>query len=341
MPSTAERASALEATQVGFEANATPGTAVAATRRLMATQISLDPNVEFDEFMPEGYIVNTLSQPVMESMTGDVEGRPCYNELVYLLAAFFGVPASITQIMDTATPTGGYTWNWAPSAKADSTTIRTLTIENGSAFRAHRAAYGLVTELGLNFARDAAPELSGGVIAQRIEDAVTMTPALVEIDPVPIVITQVDVYMDTTAAGLGTTKLARLFEADLTIGDRYAPVWVIDSTKPSYVSHVLTPHSVGLDTTMEADTQGMGVFTPMRLGDSRFFRIKGTGPNIYTGGVVVNHSMVLDLAMKITDVGDFDDHDGVRTISYTWGGVEDAMWGKWLDLTLINKLSSI
>lgn len=341
MPSTAERASALETTQVGFEANATPGTAVAATRKLMAAQLSLDPNVEFDEFMPEGYIVDTLIQPVKESMTFDIEGRPTYNELVYLLAPFMGVPASIAQIMDSATPTGGYTWNWAPSAKADSTTNRTLTIENGSAFRAHRAAYGLVTELSIDFARDNAPELGGGGIAQRIEDAITLTPSIAEIDPVPIVITQVDVFMDTTAAGLGTTKLARLFESKLTIGDRYNPVWVIDSTKPSYVSHVLTPHKVELEITPEADTQGMGIFTPLRAGDTRFFRIKATGPNIYTGGVVVNHSLVCDLAMKVKDVGGFDDQDGVRDIGYTFGAVEDATWGKWMDLTLINKLSSI
>lgn len=334
----AERATVTTVTQIGVESTA--GTAVAANRKLSATSIDISPSVDFDKFTPAGSKYETLSQPTMEFVEGSIEGRVAFNDLAYLLSGLLTTSAAVTQIMDSATPTGGYTWSFTPSSSADDTP-KTFTIERGNAVRAHRAPFGMINELTLNFDRGGAPTVGGSVIAAALEDGVTLTSSPTSVLPVPALITGVDVYMDATSGALGTTKLARLRSAEWTLGDRFNPVWVIDSSKTSFVDKVEGQPSATFGITAEADAQGMGLLTTMRAGTTKFIRLKCTGPNIYTGGVTVNHSLTIDMACKVGDTGSFDDDDGLQVFDWTFDLVHDTTWGKALTVTLINTLSAL
>lgn len=333
-----ERATVTEVTQIGAET--VPGTLVATTKKLRAASISLNVDASMDTFTPEGIKFPTLTTELTEMASGDIEGRGTFNEMLYLLNGAIKSVSAGAQILDTAIPTGMYPWTFVPASDTEDT-VKTFTVERGGAYRANRAGYVVINELGLSFKRDGAVELSGSVFGKAIEDGITLTAGNTELTPVPIAITGVDVYMDATSGALGTTKLARLKSADLKVGPRFNPLWVIDSSQSSYVAHVEGEFPLTFDVTLEADAQGMGVLPLLRAGTTRFVRLKATGPAGYVGGVTVNHSLIWDMCLKVTDPGDFDDDDGLRTIDWGFKAHHDATWGKAMSLVVTTNVATL
>lgn len=332
-----ERSTVSQLVQVGIET--TPGTPVAATKKLTALSIDPSASFEIDRFRPRGYKFDTLTATNKESVEADLEGQPTYSEIIYPLSSLLTTPVT-TQIMDGATPTGAYRHIFTPAVSAEDTP-KTLTVEVGSSFRAHRFAYGLVTEMGLSFSRDEV-SLDGAMIGTKLEDGITLTSSgVTTVDLVPILPTQIDVYMDNAFGGLGTTKLGRVLSTEVSIGDRYNPLWVLDSAKESWVAHIETAVDATMSIVMEADAQGMALLQAARSGDTRFFRMKATGPEIYDGAVTVNYLFQIDLAGKIDDVGDFSDADGVYAVEFTFRIVYDGSWTKALSIEVINKLAAL
>lgn len=325
----AERATISQVVQIGVET--TPGTAVAAARRLQALSIEPSVSADVNVFRPMGQKYPALASLGREWVEADLSGRATYDEIVYPLSS----------VLHTATPvvTGtGQRWTFNPSSTAEDTP-RTFTVEVGSAFRAHRFAYGLVNEFGIAFSRDGV-ELSGSMIGRAIQDGVALTAAPTTIPLVPILPTQVDVFMDTTYAALGTTKLGRLLSAEFSLGGRFGPLWVLDSAQPGFVAHVEQEPDATLELLAEADAQAMALAVgALRDGTTRFFRIRATGPVIGAGPTT--HSFSLDVAAKVESPGDFSDEDGVYAIGPTLRIVHDSGWGKAFSCEVVNTLTAL
>lgn len=330
-----DRSVVAEVTQVGVEA--TPGVAVAAARRLESVSLSVAPDVESDTFRPKGSKFATLVNPVQESATLSIdEGRVTYDELAYLLSSILGT-AVVAPVVGTA---GAYLWTWTPgTTTAD--TPKTLTIEEGQAMRAHRVAYGLLTELTMGFARDSAPDLGGSGIARQLEDPVVLTPGATALagGATPVQIDDVSIFLDPTHGALGTTKLLRAFGLDLTIGDRFGGVWPIDAAQASFAGHVERVPTTTIGLEVEADAQGMALLGTMRAGSTSFLRLEANGPQIDAGPAT--HRLRIDAAVKVESPGDFGEVDDVRTVDWDTQIVADAGWGKALEVSLVNKLAAL
>lgn len=330
------RASINQTVQVGVETTA--GTPVAANKKLSSLSIEPGINAETSAFRPAGTKWPTVVPLNREWVTASLTGAPTYDELIYPLSS---VLESVTPTQpDSVGAPSVYRWTFAPSSTA-SVNVDTFTVEQGDATRAHRFAHAIVTELGLEISR-AGIDLSGSLIGARLEDGVALTAAPTTLPLIPVLPNQVDVYMNDTAAGLGTTKLASgngpAFSANVTIGDRHGPVWPIDSTQSSYAETVETEPSGSLELTLEADATGMGVLDTLRAGATKFVRIKATGDEIEGG---LNYELTVDLAVKVTDIGDFDDEDGVFVVPPSFTLVHDPTWGQALQVVVQNTRSSL
>jgi hypothetical protein len=123
------------------------------------------------------------------------------------------------------------------------------------------------------------------------------------------------------------------------MGDRFNPVWVLNSANTSFVAHVEQEPTAQVTLMVEADAAGMGLLSTMRAGSTQFLRIKATSAN--TAGVGNPYSLTLDQAVKVSDVGDFSDEDGVYAIEYTFDVVYDATWAKALQVELVNKQTAL
>lgn len=325
-----ERSTITQVVQVGVET--TPGTAVAANKRLTALSITPNIRTNIKRFRPQGYKYPTVTALGKEWSEAPFTGVPTYTELIYVLSSVLGT-ATIT------TPAGGTTsrdWTYNPSTTAEDTP-KTYTVEMGSSLRAHRIPYALVTDFVLEFNREDT-SLSGGFMGRRIEDGVTLTASPTEVSLIPAIGAQFDVFMDTTSAGIGTTKLARLLGGNFKMQNRFGPLWVVDSSLNSFVTHIETEPTFEFDMTVEADAQGMGLLTNMRAGDTRFFRIQATGPIIES---TIAYRIRFDFAAKVGATQDFSDEDGVYAIGWTMAGVHDQTWGKSLTAVVTNTATAL
>ncbi len=329
----AERSSLTQGVQVGVET--TPGTNVAANKKFNSIGISPAVNVDMQRFRSMGNKYATIVTPGKEMVEADIEGVGSYSELLWFFSSVIVAPGAPVTVDTTARQ-----WDFVSATSAEDT-IKSFTVEQGGPVRAHKFNYGIVTELELTFNRDGI-EVGGSMLGQRISDGITMTGSPTSPPEIPILPTDIDVWLDATSAGLGTTKLLRVLEASWKLGDRFNPVWVLNSANNSFVAHVESEPTAELTLSMEADAAGMAQLTQMRAGQTKYIRIKGTSPTL-AGASTAFYSLTLDCAAKVKDVGDFSDEDGVYAIEWTFELTHDAAWGtgKAFTAQLVNKETTL
>jgi len=322
-----ERASIFEVVQFGVET--TPGTSVSANKRLQA--LTVQPRIQADtaNVRPTGSKFPTSVVLGKEWVEARLGGQPAFNDMTYILASCISYAA----------PTGSgsaKTWTFTPS-NTGFDTVKTYTVEMGSSVRAGKFTYGLVTGFGLSYTRDRL-ELSGTMLGRAYQDGITMTSNPTYVTLVPMLPTNVSVYMDDTSAGIGTTKLTRCFEANFEISDRFGPLWVLDAAQPSFVAHVEKEPNARMRLKLEADADGMSLLSTLRNNSRKFLRIEVTGPEIETGA---SYRMRLDMCGMVRTVNEWSDEDGVYAIEFELASVYDSTWGKALTVELVNTVSAL
>lgn len=322
-----ERATIFQGVQVGVET--TPGMGVAANKKLGALSISPAVKAEVNKFRPMGTKFPTLAALGKEWVEAGLSGQPTYSEIIYVLSSVLGV--------DTPTLLGtlAYEWVFAPSSTT-ADTVKTFTVEQGDATRAHKFVYGLVKSLQVNFSRGE-NTLEGSMLGRALTDGVTLTASPTAIELVPVLPTQVSVYLEDAQTDLDTADaLERVLSVGWGISDRFGPLWALNRDNASWVTHVEQEPGLECTLKMEADAEGMGLLGTMRTGDTKFLRIEALGVEIETG---YNYLLQIDTAVKVTDVSEFSDEDGVFAVEWSFSGVHDATWGKATEVTVVNKLA--
>lgn len=331
-----EVASIFSGVQIGPET--TPGTSVAASKLL--SYLSLEPGIELtmNRFRPMGQLVASAITPGQDSTSWNVSGQGSYSELIYPFCSL------LTNVAPTTVDTSAKLWDFIPLGRSEDT-IKTFTIESGSATRAQKATYGLFTGLELTFNRTDGIGVSGSAMGQAITDNITLTATPTSVEDKPILPTHLDVYVDTTSAGLGTTKLTRDFNAVWRCNDKFGAVWPINSTAASYSSHTNTEPTIQMELTVAADSQGMGLLADARLGSTKYLRLSAIAPAAYglAGGTTAPYQLLIDMAGKISNINAFDDQDGVKILTYTFDAVYDSAWstGRYLRVQLQNRTATL
>lgn len=332
-----EVASIFSGVQIGAET--TPGTSVAASKLL--NYLSLEPSIdlEFNNFRPMGQLVSSAITPGKDSTSFAVSGQGSYSELIYPFCSVF------TNVTPSTVDTSAKLWDFIPLGRSEDT-IKTYTIETGSATRAQKATYGLFSGIELTFNRTDGVTLGGSAFGQALTDNITLTGSPTALEDKPILPTHLDVYVDTTSAGLGGTKLTRDFNAVFRCNDKWGQVWPINSTLGSFGAHVNTEPAIQIELTVAADTQGMGLLADARLGSTKYIRLAAIAPGAtygFAGATTATYQLLIDMAGKISDINAFDDEDGVKVLTYTFDAVYDSAWstGRYLRIQLQNKTTTL
>lgn len=344
-----ERSSIAQVVQIGVEA--TPGTAVPATRRLGSMSFTPSVNAETDPFTPRGSKFPTIVTLNREWTDLAMEGRPTFQEVVYPLAACIGAP-TVAELMDGATATGVYDWTFSPSTtSADAP--KTLTIEHGQAgVQAEKAAHGLLTAFSMSISRSEVT-MDGSGFARALQTGITPTAGLtMPSDLTPMTPGMWSAYLADDQAALSvaggsdaTKRLTRLVSASPSVEDRFNPAWFVNHTEDSFATWVENPDGVGGSTSVmvEANAEGMGHLTTLRNGDTKFLRLEALGPVLYDAGVQpgTRARFRWDQAVKISGVEQFSDEDGIYAIGFTFQPVHDATWGKAMEFGVRNDVASL
>jgi hypothetical protein len=180
------------------------------------------------------------------------------------------------------------------------------------------------------------------MMGRALEDAITMTSSGITSPPlVPILPTQVSVYLDDAYGDLGDTKLTRMISGEFSLGSRFGPVWVLDAANPSFVNHIETEPDLSVDLLVQADAQGMALLENLRDGATKFLRIEAIGAEVDTGVTASKYRFTLDVAVKVADTGGFSDQDGVYAFEINLVGVHDGGWGKAFQVTMVNAQTAL
>lgn len=336
----AERSAITQAVQIGVET--TPGTLVAAPKRLGSMGFSIGPSIDSNYLRPTGVKYGTAQILGKEWTQADIDGMAVYTELPYAFASAMSTP-TVAQITDGATPTGAYRWTFNSNTFGDDTP-KTYTVEQGSSARAHRFGNCIFSEYSWAWSRGEI-SLGGSAFGKAIEDGITLTAAPTLLPQIPVKPADLSVFVDTAAAGLGGSRLTRVLKGEFSISDRYNPLWVVDAAQPSFVATVEGEPTVEFKITQMADAAGMASLVSMRNGTTRFFRLQAVGPNIYTGSggtpLIVNHQCTIDVAGQVADVSTFDEEDGVFAIEWTFRAVHDSTWAKAFTVEVITTTTAL
>lgn len=328
----ADETTTTQKVQIGVEV--TPGVLVPATKRLLSLDVSLGAQGDIQTFRPSGSKYPSIAALGKEWAGGDVEGWPTYTELMYVLANVLGPPT-------TSVPGGAAVAreHLFPIRSSELNDPQTWSVEKGSGTLARKAAYGLFTELGMTYNRD---EISlDGAFLARILDAAGALTALgggAELAMIPLLPREVSIYLDSTFGTIGTTKLLRVLEASWSLGDQYTGLWVLDSAQSSFATAYEGEPSSDVSLTLGADAVGYGLLTPMRAGETRYLRIESIGPEIEAG-----HSYMFraDFPVKVTEVPDESDDDGLETLEYGFELFHDSGMGSAGRFVLRNGLAAL
>ena len=334
----AERASVSQHIQIGVET--TPGTSVAASKQLRSIGFTPSPKVTVEQFRPAGQKYISLAILGEEWVEATMDGNAVYDELVYPMSSLLGA-ATVTA--GTAGNTASNSWKFKPQgSQADN--AKTFTIEHGDPnSRADKFVGALVTDTQFTMDRTKFT-LTGTLLGQNLTDGITMTATPAQLPLVPILPSKLNVWIDPTAAALGTTKMSRVLSLDWHMTNKYGPVWPLDSTQQSYAATVeLVPTLTG-SIVLEADVAGMGLLQNLRSGSTVYIRVGAVGPIIPTC-TSATYAFTLDLAAQIINTTGFSDSNGVYAIGWDFACVQDSTMdtgtGGSMILTLVNSLATL
>lgn len=328
-----EVATIANGVQIGAES--VPGTGVAAGKLL--NYLSLEPGIDinFNRFQPMGSKVAGAITPGQDFTSWGVSGAGSYSELIYPFCS------CLVDTTPTTVDTSAKLWTFTPAARTEDT-IKTYTVEAGSATRAQKAEYVLFTGVELTFNRTDGVTIGGDAMGQEIQDNITLTAAPTAVEDKPILPTHLDIYVDPTSAALGSTKLTRDFNAVFRVSDRFNAIWPINSTLTSFGAHVEIQPTYQIELTVAADSQGMGFLANARAGETRYIRLAAVSTEL-AGAASAKYQLLIDMAGKVSAINAFDDNEGVKVLTYTFDAVLDAAWGsgQFLTVGLQNKTAAL
>jgi len=322
-----ERATTFEISNWGKET--TPGQAPSTGKRLGS--ISVRPAYEITT-TPYSVIGAKFPFSVAlgrESASATLEGWADYEGIVHPLSS----------VLLTTTPaqqgtTSAYKWTFNP-AQSSADTPTTYTIQCGSSAGAQQFSYGLVSELSLEYTTEQV-RLTGRMIGRAIQDGATLWSSPTVISPVPVQPKQVAVYFGDSSP---TTKIERAFSATWTIRNRWAPVWVLDSSVSGWVTYVEQIPESELTILVEAlPSWSDALHTALQNATAKWFKIDAVG------GVIAapyNYTLTITSKMMVTSVREFTDHEGVIAVEWTLRSVYDTTSSTAVKVEVINTQTAL
>lgn len=314
--------------QVGVEA--VPGTPVAANRRLPSISLMCEPDIRATQFRPNGARTNTISQIQRVMAGGNYEGPWTYNEFAYICANMFGDENGVS--------TSGLvnTWEFKPKTYGKDTGQKTFTLQFGDATHVYQVAYCQFINMMLAITLEGA-NVSGTFFAREMVSG-SLSPNPVSIPQLPVNINEINVFFDTSFANIGTTKVTDALGFELEVTDKYKAKEVLNTDFPAFKESVDLPFTVNARLLSENNAQLQAIYNAMAVSGNptRFLRCSAIGPDLGAG----KYKIEIDAAVKLTGAP-FEDADGVYSQRLELIAVDDASFGGFLKITVVNALSEL
>ena len=276
-----ERSTTFQGLQIGPENTAAPGTQVAATKRLLCTQIEVNPKPMVTLYRPIGTKGHTAAAKGKEHSENKLSGIVAYNDIVYLFESILKASGGPTPVAGGAL---SQKWFYNPSQKAPETP-QTYTVESGSIQGASRFGFGVVSALNLKFTeKDCA--VDGTMLGQIIQDNVAMTAPCPEVARVPVDPATIAILAGSTPSTMQVLK--RLIEAEFQMPDRWKAQKFFDPSQKSFSGLTESGGTFGGKVTTEQNSDADSLLSSLRNGSIVYVGVSAQGPLIEAGAPLAN-----------------------------------------------------
>jgi hypothetical protein len=318
--------------QLGVET--VPGIAVAADKRLPDINIEIMPEHDKKFYRGAGYKFNTIGVMNKNWSTGKFDGPLNYTSLAYILASYsnYAAPAAVG--------TGGQGWTFAPGIGGVADIIKTYTLQQGDDTDAEQATNGFFNSLDITITRDDG-KVSGEAIAKNFTVGETLTATPTTIANTPVSMNDMSLYLDSTSAGLGATKLTDAFQLSIKLPKKYDLKWVIDAAQTSWADLVEVYMTPKLTLEAEFSSQMRTLYNTLKADNAGnyFLRALAVGDNIGAGA---DYTFQHDFALQFTDAKPQRKGNGsVYGYNFEFEIMADPTWGKAWEIYLINELGAL
>jgi hypothetical protein len=297
--------------QIGVET--TPGTPVAANKRLPSLSFNLGPQLDSKRYRAAGYKFDTVSRVHKIWSEGNVEGPLSFEEIIYPLATMFTPPTPTT-------PAGGTLsreWKFVPLAQGNES-LKTLTVEKGDSLAATIIAHVAARGLTFNFDTDDV-NVNGPLIGYAPATG-SMTASPTAVPQTVASARDIDVYINDVLGANGATlfqsgnKLTDAISGNFSIGEKLVPRWVHNTDHASFKDLVETPSDLSMEYMSEHNAQSRAIFDDIADNPLQYVGVRITGP-VIEGSIYYVFEVVA--ACHITAAGE-EDADGVYAYNYTF-----------------------
>jgi hypothetical protein len=160
-----------------------------------------------------------------------------------------------------------------------------------------------------------------------------------EVPFTPILAGHISAFVSPTVAGLATlgNKVGTTLKGSFSLDGRYKPVEYTDAAQASFGAIAETDIKLVTKLTVNADDANGAFETDARNRADRFARIIATGADITVGNP---YSLIIDMACRVSMIGDIKDEGDVVARDYELGARYDAAWGQAAQIVLINGVAS-
>jgi hypothetical protein len=314
----------------------TPGTPLTnAMRRYQGIKGRIGWDVEKEYFRAAGSKAVTGENTLTEIGTADLEVIQDYNAMLPLLAGVFGPPVTTPLAIG---PPAAYEHVFEIDPYA-AEVLAAFTAMWGDPVRALRATYMVFHGLTFGVQRNEL-SLSANAILRAPETGIALPSSGVTTIPMQSVrASKYNVFVDTTWAGLGTTKL-RLYATEIQFGDRLGPDWVIDSELASF-SELLENDDIDYTQSLVVgfDAAAESLIDEALDGELKFVRTAATGADINGTDA---YALEFDTAVRLVPgMVNKSPVSNATVVEFDGTLQVDPLSGKFARVRLVNTLASL
>lgn len=326
--------------QVGIES--VSGTPVAATWQLIGEYILAPMKTRYFADYPRGVRAPVTGGGVEIAAEGQLSGTSdaTFEELAWMLATMFGAPAITTTL-------GASVWVFTPNLTGDpapkSFTLEYLRAEGGTNYYAAKAAFGLGTDLSLNFPVNQRVDSAYKGVTQAVASGITPTPALTPLTGREVLAANNTTWtIDDTWTGLGgTSKIGLVRSAKLDLASSLQPDPTMDGrTDYSWGQYQYGNIGAHLQLVCEHNLDAQAELSKWEARTLRFIRAKNVSPNIVGTGAV-HKAAQFDLSMIYAKEPAFSRAGDVELATLDLQLEYDSVSAKAFLATIINGLAAL
>ena len=251
-------------TQLGVET--TPGGAAAVNRFLRSLNINVTSEFGVERFTPQGFRANTTTVKQKKMAKGGFEGPLCYNAVSYVFDGLFN--AAVPETIELG-DVDAYTRLWTAGMKTSDNGRKTYTVERGDETAVDLYKHVQFQSFNLEADQDNF-KISGNLLARKPIRNQVQTANATEVAESPVERDDIQIYLDDTAANIGTTPLANTVKESIQMNDKFVEAFFHNRAIESFTGTVESKSEPTGSFTKEADAQARSLAAAIENTSGRF-----------------------------------------------------------------------